>query len=98
MIKHASFVPDQFSILQSTNPNNGHELLPLPEEPQILRGELAQIWEYRGQEVGRQAVPRRQRCPILINGCCRDPSTSLAAIIVRSVHVERGVSTVESAS
>ena len=98
MINRASFASDQFSILQSTNRNNGRERQLLPEQPQILRGELAQIWEYRGQEVGWQAIPCRQRRPILINGCRRDPSTSLAAIIIRSVHVERGVSTVESAS
>lgn len=48
MIKHVSLVLDQFRSFMQRTVTNGRDRRLLPEEPQILRGELAQIREYRG--------------------------------------------------
>src|SRR5256885_17090334 len=70
----------------------------LTKEAEILRQNLTQVREHSGQQVRRQTVPGGQRGAILIDCGRRYPTTTLPAIVVRSVDVECRIRAIEGAT
>src|SRR5947208_16358554 len=67
----------------------------LPQETNVLSRELVQVWKHRCQQVWIQSIPTGQSSSVLIDRRRRNPTTAIAAIVIRAVEGQSRIGAVD---